>query len=365
LVSGDAVKICYHFTAEQTASNTYEVLLNSIKVKTSTYATLSHKFNQKVSNANLSNTCFLVDKKNLLSKNVLKVQDQTDKHCAFELVFDSYSINNNFVHFDLLNGGEVTETTKPYNFLEEKEGGIPMSVQLPSERIRTNAVVELPIVLGSEVTPVEGLYGIAFSLQMDDKVLDLQNIEIDFTDSWLGEDGDQLQSFSFFDALTGKLNISLTKTNGNSIKGHGNIATLRVIILIEIEPEKKASDFFSVDIEDILISTKSDGFDQINKKGIYIEKGISEIIAESNRPDHLSPKVNLYPTVANQSFSIQKNNHNEIDYTIFDLIGNTIHQNRLTSHLTTINTSHWPNGLYCVNLIIDNQTISKRILIRH
>ncbi len=367
-VKNDEVTICYQFKAIQTIDS-YEIFINNVKVKTATYATLSQKFNQQVSNSNFQNTCFTVSKQSLLAKNVLKVQDETDKTCNAELEFDLIFAADD-VPANLLNGQEVAELSSDFGLLGNKQSGIPMGVLLPHKNIVANTTVELPIMLGSEAVPVEGLQGIAFSLHLDTKITSIDHVEIDFTNSWLGQDGDQLTTLSTFDAQTGKLNVGLSKTNGSSINGYGNIATLRIIILIEIEPEKRASNFFSVAIEDILISTKSEGFEHINQKGInLISSPKAEIIrsanAEVDNAVQIKNKVHLFPTITSQFFQIENNFDKEMDCRIFDLIGNTMYKGSIANHLTTINTSQWVSGLYIVNITIENQTYRKRIVIRH
>jgi len=359
-LKGNEIKICYQFEVSEKASDTYEVLFNDSKVKTATYATLS------------ANTCFTIAKEKFNSQNTLQIRDQTNKSCKTETIIKSeLTLGNdaqatNFEkHFELLKVEAAAGEAVDYKFLDTKENGIPMGVQLPNKKVLANTTVELPIVLGNEKMPIEDLYGIAFSLQLDAKIMSIPNIEVDFDNSWLGSDGDPLLSQANFNAQTGQLDIGLTKTNGNSIYGHGNIATLRIIILIEIEPEKRASNFFSIDIENILISGRSKGLEQIVDTGVSLQSSSTQVVAGFNNQAELLQNVNLYPTIANQSLHIEKNGYEKMECKVFDLIGNTIYQNSIDNHLTTISTNHWANGLYCVNLIIGNQTYSKRILVKH
>jgi len=353
------ITICYQFDVNEKTSDRYEVLFNNSKVKTATYATLS------------ANTCFTIAKEKFMLQNVLEIQDQNDRSCKtainasekkLKLTIDNDSKEK---HFELLKEEAKDGVSVDYKFLDKKENGIPMGVLLPNKKILANTTVELPIILGSEKIPVEGLYGIAFSLQLDANIMSIPNVEVDFENSWLASDGDPLLSHTNFNSESGRLDVGLTKTNGHSIYGQGSIATLRIIILIEIEPEKRDANFFSIDIENILISGRSKGLEQLSDMGISLQSSNAQVIAGFNNHLQLPQNVNLYPTLANQHLYIENNDHKKIECIIFDLIGNTIYKNSIDNHLTTISTNEWATGLYYVNFIMDNQTYSKRVLVRH
>jgi len=241
-----------------------------------------------------------------------------------------------------------------------------MAVKLPHEKVASNTTVELPVILGTEESPVEGLYGIAFSLVLDTSVVSIFDIEVDFENSWLSKDGDPLLTLAEFNPETGKMDIAITKTNSNSIYGFGNIANLRVVILIEIEPEKRFSKYFSVAIENVLISTKSDGYEYITNKGINMQSDKASVISSINSTQQLPQNIQIYPTIANEVLHINTTSKNEkMEVKIYDVIGNTIYQCNDFAHLVTINTSNWSPGIYFVNFLMENNLYNKRILVKH
>lgn len=250
--------------------------------------------------------------------------------------------------------------TEDHKYLNFNNEGIPIGVEMPTKKVNAYSEIEIPIMFGREDKMVNGLYGIAFSLNIDTNQIDPKTIRLDVKDSWLNNDGDEILSLFEFNEFDSQLNVSLTKTNCQSITGFGNIANLRIIIMIEIEPEKRANNF-EITIDDVVISDKSIGFESIVNSGLsQIESKaivITDVAQFSSTID-----FQVYPTPANNVLNINANSPIETNVEIVNLIGATVYSNRFKNN-TNINTQTWPSGIYYLRLKSGEFVKRKKILV--
>ncbi|HNV98441.1 MAG TPA: T9SS type A sorting domain-containing protein [Chitinophagales bacterium] len=90
--------------------------------------------------------------------------------------------------------------------------------------------VVIPIYYGSDETPATDVYGIAFSIDYDETVIDPQSVYIHFDASWLGDVGEDLIFLQYNDTLNGVLEVSATRTNQISRAGSGHFATMGFVM---------------------------------------------------------------------------------------------------------------------------------------
>jgi len=248
-----------------------------------------------------------------------------------------------------------------HKYLNFKNEGILIGAEIPTEKVEAYSEIEIPIMFGTEDKLVNGLYGIAFSLNIDTNQIDPKTIRLDVADSWLNNDTDDILSLFEFNEFDSQLNVSLTKTNCQSITGFGNIVSLRIVMIVEIEPEKRAKDF-EITIDDVVISDKSTGFESIVNRGLLqIE---SKAIVITDVPQFNSNiNFQVYPTPTNDILNINTNSPNATDVEIINLIGATVYTNSFKNY-TSINTQVWPSGIYYLHLKSGQFIKRKKILIK-
>ena len=248
-----------------------------------------------------------------------------------------------------------------HKYLNFKEQGVPIGVEIPVQKIDAYSEITMPIVLGTESNLVEGLYGIAFSLNIDTSYIDPKNIRLDVADGWLNNDTDELLSLFEFNEFDSQLNVSITKTNCKSTGGFGNIANLRIVVMIEIEPEKRTKDF-EITIENVLISDKSSGYESIVNKGLQqIE---SKAVVVTDVPTFSSTiDFQVYPTPTDGTLNINTNLPNTTSIEIINIIGATVYTNNFKNY-TSINTATWPSGVYYLHLNNGELIQQRKILVK-
>ena len=73
--------------------------------------------------------------------------------------------------------------------------------------------------------------------------------------------------------------------------------------------------------------------------------------------------VNIYPSPANEFITIEKTHGGIGVVEIFDIYGQRIIAEKLSDHLTRVEVSSWPPGLYSVRYSNDRHKLSRKILI--
>lgn len=90
---------------------------------------------------------------------------------------------------------------------------------------------EVPIMLGTAESPVEDIYGIAFTITVDPTLFNLEALAIEYPEeNWFGSTNEDLLTIEKIYEEEGKLEIAITRTDQNNTSGFGPIARLVGII---------------------------------------------------------------------------------------------------------------------------------------
>lgn len=138
---------------------------------------------------------------------------------------DTLAIQQNWGLIHNLTGDPDQKNDLP---IVQNLGAVPLYVQ-PDTLIEGEAH-SLPIILGESATPANGIYGIAFSLVYDPEVVVPGSVAISFDNSWLGDlSSDLLGIYRDFNNNS-RVDIALTRKDGENMDGFGEIARLGIVI---------------------------------------------------------------------------------------------------------------------------------------
>lgn len=135
---------------------------------------------------------------------------------------DKTAILDNF----LLTHGEVV----PFEPLEATPNHPALFIETPAQGWPSGQAFNLPIVLGTNAVPVDGIHGLAFSIRFDPEVIRPESIALDFTDSWLGEAEQELLTLDKTVAEEGLIYLAISRVGPQDIFGSGTVASLIGII---------------------------------------------------------------------------------------------------------------------------------------
>lgn len=142
--------------------------------------------------------------------------------------YDAFPV---YVHYGLTHG---TVTPDPY---PPGIPGVDAPLYLDSFsspiQVQGGAVLHLPLVLGTPATPVEDLYGIAFSLHVDPQIINVDDVTVDLDQiSWANPDNDRIHAV--YPVSDTRLDIGWVRTDHNERSGAGPIGIVSFIIIDDV-----------------------------------------------------------------------------------------------------------------------------------
>ncbi|MCB0644740.1 MAG: hypothetical protein KDC44_24010, partial [Phaeodactylibacter sp.] len=151
---------------------------------------------------------------------------------------DTLAINLNWGLTHNLQGPPSEKTQLP---IVQNLGALPFYVA-PDTLIEGESA-SLGIILGESDSPANEVYGLAFSLTYDPSIVVPGSARVSLDNSWLGELNDDLISIQQNQVASGRIDIGITRTDGQPISGFGEIARLEIVIednifLNNADPEK-------------------------------------------------------------------------------------------------------------------------------
>ncbi len=145
--------------------------------------------------------------------------------CNGDGVIDQTDIDILRKNYGYTHGTLLRPDTLPYTTLDPD-----IRLELPTVgKVPQGAKIDIPIILGSEVKRVKNIYGLAFAIKVDPKLINLSNVEVVVPTSWLGEPKVNMESIYKIYPKEGIIEMALTRIDQNEVSGYGPIAYLRII----------------------------------------------------------------------------------------------------------------------------------------
>ncbi|MEZ5044018.1 MAG: T9SS type A sorting domain-containing protein [Saprospiraceae bacterium] len=257
---------------------------------------------------------------------------------------DRVAILNNFN----LTHGEVI----PYEPIPATPNNPSLFVAVPSDGWPVGQAFNLPIKLGTPALPVDGIYGLAFTLRFDPQVIRPQSIAINFEESWLGSDGQELVTLDKSFAEEGIIYLAISRTNQENIFGDGTVASL--IGIIDDIAGRQATDLI---IEAPLAITAA-----MDTIPIFADASRLNIqrFREVPRLDLLKSIV-LSPNPTPDEVNISNKYGIPVDkIDVMDSAGNLIEAN--IKGTNTVSLKAHPAGMYMLRIQIGDLVVHRRVL---
>ena len=129
------------------------------------------------------------------------------------------------------NWGRVVNPARddPFNApLGNPTGNTQLPFTIQADTLAPGQTAALPLLFGSQNTPADSAYGLAFSISYDPRKVK-SNIHFKPSDSWLGETSQMLWLQKNFPGQA-RLDVAITRTDGIPVSGWGPIGDVFVII---------------------------------------------------------------------------------------------------------------------------------------
>ena len=127
----------------------------------------------------------------------------------------------------VLNWGEEYNFNEPEEEETRDANGI---IYVQPDTILLGEEAVLNIILEQGGTPVEDVYGIAFTIVYDTAAVEAESVYASFEESWIGEVNQDLLSFYVDRYDEGRIDIAMTRIDGMNTSGEGVIGHLHITI---------------------------------------------------------------------------------------------------------------------------------------
>lgn len=143
-------------------------------------------------------------------------------------IYDAFPI---YVHYGMTHGSVTPDVFT--NGLSGIDPPLYLDSAGVSGPVGPGASVSLPIMLGSAEMPLEDFYGLAFSIEVDPVVIDVDQMMADFSGlNWANPDNDRI--YTQYRASNSRIDVAWVRTDRNNQSGFGKIGTLDFIVIDDV-----------------------------------------------------------------------------------------------------------------------------------
>lgn len=235
-----------------------------------------------------------------------------------------------------------------------------LQVVLSPNQALNGDTVEASLQLGDINISASNVYGIAFTFNYTNIVVDSTKTSIEFGPSWLGTAVDKISIAKDF-PLQGEIKAAITRIDHTNRSGFGEIGKVKLVINTDnIDGKMYATYPFEAYITS-LVATDANGTPIDLNEGAdtseinYIPNAINEI--------EESLDFSVYPNPASQTLFATFKNNQAGDFKLINALGETTQEWNNVRSLST-NVSNLSSGIYCIVAHFANgQQIKKRVVI--
>jgi len=245
----------------------------------------------------------------------------------------------------------------PLNTLKTNSGDVPLYFA-PDEAVLHVGYNEIPIILGDEISPVDEIYGVSFTIELTGtENVDANSMKVTFNDSWLSTSGTRL-SVSKTNAEAKLIFSGLVRKDRSNVGGNGEIGTLSLVVIDNITGKTDADD-------DATLSFIEAKAIKLNRDEISVETESITFPVESS--DNINSAqangINIYPNPASELLFIENYGALVIDQIeIADITGRILFSGAASTS-NQIDVSDMEAGNYFIKIISAGKLITQKITV--
>ncbi|MEM6379258.1 MAG: T9SS type A sorting domain-containing protein [Bacteroidota bacterium] len=237
--------------------------------------------------------------------------------------------------------------------------GAPLSIVL--DTLITGNEASLPINLGSQENPVSSVYSLGFSITYDALFYDESSIQLDLSNSWLAEDAANLIAIVQAVPEASRIDVAISRTDGQDISGFGEIARLEFNVLEQISFNGNES------ILNLgLMGTRAQDVNE-TPFAISTSSSIVEVMTSSRLKVIPSGAFSIFPVPTSNSLYLNNDQNLSIQtLRVVDSRGRIVEQINAKESLTQlmIDTRSYANGTYFLQIYTEEGFAIKKFLIQ-
>lgn len=246
-------------------------------------------------------------------------------------VLDTQAIIQNWGQFYVRNGRTVSSNLTPKNFYVAYAQTVP------------SATIQVPIILGDSLNPVDSAYGVAFTINYDPQYVDSNSVSVLFDNSWLGNSNSDIISISKDFYQQGHIDVGLTRIDQLPRDGFGQLGVIQLTIKDDIL--KSTTRHLNMHISNVRLITDQELEIPTNNTPTYIliqlPTGVEEIDAETG--------IRIYPNPAQAIIHIDSKEPLE-SAQLYNTMGQLVREYSVSQNSDELNVEQLPTGTYILSI---------------
>lgn len=196
------------------------------------------------------------------------------------------------------------------------------------------------IMLGSPTNSVSQIYGVAFDVNFDTSLIQMNSAYLVYSASFLNASNQNVQFRKpAFNAQ--KIYAASVRVDGNNVSGNGKIATL----YFKVKPTVPVGTVLNVSISNASKINKSASISSLAAGSSTIQ--IIKNTVGINESALLQKAVHLFPNPASKLVTLVNDNSGKIDYFIYNLIGQELQHGEFENS-KILDLTNYQNGTYFI-----------------
>jgi len=216
------------------------------------------------------------------------------------------------------------------------------------------------IFLANVTTPINNINGIAFTINFDNSLIDLNSVWLEYPNSFINSSNQNLH-FRKLDFNNSVLYTATTHTNNINVSGYGKIGILHY----KIKPTLATDSILNIGIINGAYSDIINGINYLSSGTATLTALASNIVTSLSQLNSNFFSINPNPAASLLHINIENNMNKNYIIEITNMLGELVLRVNTVSQKNTIDISDLSNGVYFVKAIgANNQIGSKKIVIQ-
>jgi hypothetical protein len=224
------------------------------------------------------------------------------------------------------------------------------------------ATIQVPIILGDSLNPVDSAYGIAFTINYDPTLVDTHSVSVNFMNSWFGQINTDMISVSKDFYTPGQIQVGLTRIDHTYRSGMGQIGAIQMTIKDDII-KKSANTHLNMFIDNVRLI--SDQEVEISTVPVYTYVLIVDTTVTTSLGEiETGEKLLVYPNPASSTVHLESTESILQQVEVFNVAGQRLMHKTMQSNQHTIPVADLSEGIYLLRVQTDKGLHQKRMIVR-
>lgn len=236
---------------------------------------------------------------------------------------------------------------------EQLQSAPTLYLQPQDDTVGESSFAYVDIYLANAVLPVSDLYGISFTINYDNALVQSGSAQTSFTGSYMGVKNSTMITLAHDNYSAGQNDVALVRMNHTEVNGYGYLGTMQIMtagVTSLSTLNMTVTNVHAINAQSVTIPLNGQG------TSIVIDPALS---ASNQSPSQTH--VGVYPNPANESVMISTEAAQTIEVT--NTLGEIVFSSNATATTTTIDISTWSAGVYFVNVYGVNGKSTERLIV--